>query len=243
VVKPQKVSVKTKGKTKKKQEDSEELLEIIEFAPNLQAAAEIERDSWETTNTLLELQNQTGEDITVRNVTSFVGADTDTDDFDDDDFDDFEAIDTSEPDETYEHLKHLKEVAPEDNPDDNTGFRIVRPNDPNNLNEDKNMQQDIFDILENLENPEESQNLSDLSDMAKLIASLNNDELSTVEMLISGKNFADISAELMRGRGIMIEAVIESLNEKAMDFTGDIIFENEQIIKDYFEEIQSCLKN
>ena len=205
-VKPAKINVKTKGK--KKQEQPEKEFEIIEFAPNLQTAAEIERDSWETTNALLELQNKS---------TSF------TDDSDDG----FEAIDTDEPEEFYEHLE---EIAP-------SAGTIV----PHRLQTDDNRQEDIFDVLENLEQtvaPDRPQ-LSEQSDMAQLIASLSGDELSAVEMLIS-RSFDEISADFMRERGVMLEAVIESVNEKAIDFTGDIIFENGRIIEDYLEEIKLC---
>ena len=197
VAKPAKVSVKSKGKKKPVGEDAADEVPPKEFAPNLQAAAEIERESWETTNTLLELQNQT----------SFA---------DDGGGDDFEAINTSEPDEVYEHLE---EVAPEAGVPD-----APLDSEP----------EDIFDILENLSS-------ADLSDMAKLIADLSADELSAVEMLISG-SFEEISVDFMQRRGVMLEAVIESINEKAMDFTGDIILENGQVIDDYLEEIKACLK-
>ena len=199
-VKPAKINVKTKGR---KPEAEPEELEIAEFAPNLQAAAEIERESWETTNALLELQSKS---------TSFT----------DDISDGFEAIDTGEPDEIYESLE---EIAP----DSIIGAGVTNLQEP---------QEDIFDILEKLEQPEIS---ADLSDMAKLIANLSEAELSTVEMLIS-KSFAEAGAELIRERGVMIEAALESINEKAMDLTGDIIFEDGQIIDDYLEEISECLK-
>lgn len=213
VVKQPKISVKTKGK--KKQEEQEEQFEIIEFAPNLQVAAEIEKSSWETTQTLLELQNKSN----AANIASTSFANDDIDDS-------FEAIDTGEPEELYEHLSEIAS-------DTHTNAQSIP----------ENIQEDIFDILENMEQSENPKSSEELSEMAKLVESLSDDELSAVKILISGKSFDEISVEFMRERGVMLEAVIESMNEKAMDFTGDIIFENEQIIEDYLEEIKSCLKN
>ena len=90
VAKPAKVSVKAKGR----KNDAEPAAPPQEFAPDMEAAAEIERSSWETTNALLELQGKS---------TDFVGDDGG-----------FEAIDTGAPDDLR---GRLDEIAP--TPDNN----------------------------------------------------------------------------------------------------------------------------
>ena len=212
VIKPAKVSVKIKDK--KKHEEYEEIPEIIEFAPDLQAAAEIEKDSWATTNALLELQDKSG---AVSALTSFADGE--------DGGGGFEAIDTSAIYEAVEDAAH--------------GITQVMQPEESKVLASEDISEDIFDVLENLEQSE-SERAEGLSDMAKLIANLSADELSAVEMLINA-DFDEISADFMRERGVMLEAVIESVNERAMDLTGDIIFENGRIIEDYLAEMKLCI--
>jgi len=207
--KPAKVSAKGK---KKPQDDTDNEPVIAEFAPDLQAAAEIERDSWETTNTLLELQGQAPADSVAPapaapSVTSFA-----------DDIDDgFEAIDT---DDIFDVLESLENAE----------------------------QADLAPVAEDLGDFGDSPDLSglsdslDLSDMAKLFAAFSDDELAAVQTLAGGRDFGEAGAEFMRVRGVMLEAVLEGANEKAMDFTGDVIFENGRVIEDYLEEIREQIE-
>jgi len=218
--------IKTKpvkpSKGKKKQDewiDGEEGLPAAPFEPNLQTAAQIEKESWETTNTLLELQNNSDHVIvsTIQtqpsqtqvvsiseSLTSFDDEDANNNINDDNDWFGFEAINTDEPDETEE----------------------------------------IHGIFESAEEPlSPNSDISNISDMEKLIVDLTDDELAALKMLANstGSGFDSVSVAFMQERGVMLEAVTESVNEKAMDITGDIIFENGQIIEDYLEQIQSCL--
>jgi len=215
VVKPVKVSIKSRGK-KKLDADDEPVMPPAEFAPDLQAAAEIERDSWATTAALLELQDKN---------TSFVGSS-------DDNSEGFEAIDTGEPEDLREHLR---EVAPEsDSEIVGNGFHAVPL-------------EDIFDVLDNIADDNAAVGHGSLtlqegeSDIARLVAALSADELAAVRMLAGGASADDISAEFMREFGVMLEALLEAVNERAVDITGDIIFENGFIIDDYAEEIGACL--
>ena len=212
IVKPAKVSVKTKGRKK----EPEEEYEPIEFAPNLEAAAEIERDSWETTNALLELQNKS---------TQFIDGTEDG----------FEAIDTNAPDVTYENLavgdaaSGVPPEIPAPLPD--------TPEDIFDVLDDLSVGRGIPDAP-----PEPTDAPPGSTEISQLIASLSPSELSALELLLASNSFDEVSADFMREHGQMLESVIESVNEKSLDIMGDIIIENGQIIEDYLDEIKSCLK-
>ncbi|MCL2772450.1 MAG: TerB N-terminal domain-containing protein [Oscillospiraceae bacterium] len=218
VVKAPKISIKTTqtGKSKKNT-DIEPESEPVEFNPNISAAAEIEKSSWDTTMTLVELQNRDS-------ATSFA------EELSDAQYDDgeFIAIDTGDPEDYAE----LEEIAP-------VGAGIARPLPGTESDED------IFDVLENLENPD---NVDDTTDIGRFIASLNDDELSAVEMLINNipaeRSFDEMCGEFLKQQGAILESVIDTVNEKALDFTGDIVFDtaSQDIIDDYREEIVECLK-
>ncbi|MCL1859889.1 MAG: TerB N-terminal domain-containing protein [Oscillospiraceae bacterium] len=244
IVKSPKISVKTKSN---KKDEIEEETEVIEFNPNIEAAAEIEKSSWDTTMTLVELQNRANDlkiteenDDIIENIENI--EEIETDEIDDDG--EFIAIDTG-VEETYEELE---EIAPQ------TPVGVA------DTPLQKGADIDIFDVLENLESTEEQTRMGDyqspaeitenveLSDMAKFIANLNEEEHTALEMLMKAKtenkNFDMLCNEFLSKIGGMLESVIDIINEKAMDFKGDIIFDTAscEIIEDYRGEIGECLK-
>ncbi|MCL2095512.1 MAG: TerB N-terminal domain-containing protein [Oscillospiraceae bacterium] len=181
-VKPQKISV---NKKKGKREEPEEIPEVIEFNPNIETASEIEKSSWDTTFTLVELQENSEIKI---------------------DDGEFIEIDTGDSEE------------------------------------------DIFDVLESIELAEAAEPAG-LTDMERFIASLTEEERYALEALIDAKaqnkSFDVLCGEFLSGsNGKMLESVIDYINIKAMDFTGDIIFDtaNREIPEDYREEIEEGLK-
>ena len=260
VAKAAKITVKTKSK----KDETEEEPEIVEFNPNIQAAAEIEKSSWDTTMTLVELQTRdniyNAEKIEIIKIEEVAEKfkeiyedeneeiEIETDESDDGDF---IAIDTG----TAENYEELDEIAP------------VIPQTPVGYADtpfQKGADIDIFDVLENLENAEsdrmgdyespaaESNETTELTestetDMAKFIASLNEEEHTALEMLLGAKSenksFDELCGEFLNKSGGMMESVIDSINEKAMDFTGDIIFDTGscEIIEDYVQEIKDYL--
>jgi len=245
IVKAPKISIKNKNK---KKDEHEEIPEIIEFNPNIEAAAEIEKSSWDTTMTLVELQERDN------NIVGDVVLDAPPDEeieIEIDDDGEFIAIDTG-IDETY---KELEEIAPVED-----AVLSVPQSEPD---------EDIFDILENLENQDGRDELrssaeteptsaeeesaepefTDVADMKKFIASLNEEEYTALELLLGAKsenkNFDILCGKFLSRYGKMLESVVDTINEKAMDFTGDIIFDTamQEIIEDYRDDIEECLKN
>ena len=172
-----------KGKTKKAPE-TEEMPAPPEFKPDVRAAAEIEKESWDTTMTLVELQNR---DNAAR------GAPEDFEDEGDDG--EFIAIDTGNG-------------------------------------------KDIFDILEDLESAESPK----LTDMEKFAAALSGLEREALENLIcmdeENRDFDMICGGFLAKNGAILESVIDAVNEKAMDFIGDIVFDTaaKKIIEDYKDD-------
>ena len=228
VVKTPKITVKTKSK---KDREPEEEFEIIEFNPNIQAAAEIEKSSWDTTMTLVELQIKDSihntEEIRIDEISEKFKEIYDEDDTEIDEEDDgeFIAIDTGIA-EDYEELEEIAPFA------DDTSFIADAPDE------------DIFDVLENLETLAEPE----LTGMSKFIMDLNEEERAALEILLSAKpqnkSFDVLCGEFLSQNGAMLESVIDAINEKAMDFTGDIIFDTagQEIIEDYREETEERLK-
>ena len=178
-----------KAKGKKAQED--EAPETPEFNPDIQSAAQIEKESWETTNALVELQN--------RGEAAMPLEQEDADEADEMEGDgEFIAIDTGNG-------------------------------------------EDIFDILERSEKPE-------FADMGEFAASLEGLERKALEALMDAdaenKSFDTACLEFLAKSGTMLESVIASINEKAMDFVGDVIFDTATgaIVEDYREEIERSRK-
>jgi hypothetical protein len=193
--------------------------------------------------TLVELQNRDNQDVFVpvevtkpaEPLTRF--ADDNNIDKSGDDDGEFIAIDTgTENSENYKELKELQELD-----------EIYSPPQ---VKKSKSGE-DIFDVLENLENIEDINlsDLSDLSDIEKFMANLNSEEFSTVEMLINAhlknKNFDMLCSDFLTAHGVILESVIDIINEKALNFTGDIIFDmsSQEIIEDYRDEIEEVLQN
>ena len=269
-VKTPKITVKTKGR-KKDGDGDEEIPEPVEFNPNIQAAAEIEKSSWDTTMTLVELQNRDNMQNAEMISSDFAEENEDKNENEDEDDDmgdmevvefetsddggEFIAIDTggSETSETYEELDEISPVP------------VVVGDGVLDVPLDEDM--DIFDVLENLElqdggEPDipntnmienmietETVKLSDSqSDMEQFIKSLREDEHTALEILIKAKaenkSFDMLCAEFLSDNGGMLESVTDLINEKAMDFTGDIIFDTSsgEIIEDYRDEIEKCLR-
>jgi len=140
-------------------------------------------------------------------------------------FDDgeFIAIDTG-TDESYEALDKIAPAA----------------------KKEEKAEPDIFDILENLENSETRDNTAEDTEMGKFIASLGEDEYAALSMLVNaGKDFAETGADYMREYGGMLESAVDAINEKAMDFIGDVIFDaaRGEIIEDYKKELEGHFKN
>ena len=106
---------------------------------------------------------------------------------------------------------------------------------------DTGKEEDIFDILDNLDDPE-------ITGMRGFAASLSDGEYAALEMLLGAKpqnkSFDMLCAEFLSKNGGMLESVADAINEKAMDFTGDIVFDTaaREIIEDYREDIEECLK-
>ena len=218
VTKSQKISVKS---DKNKKNKDEEIPEIIEFNPNLKTAAEIEKSSWDTTVTLVELQNRdSGTEKEIREVKEEEVFEI----FEIEDGD-FIAIDTG----TEENYEELEAIAP------------VEFDKPDIKAQEK--ESDIFDILENLEGSENQK-----TDIEKFIGNLSEDEYIVLGMLINAKsknkNFEMLCGEFLHSRGGIFESVIDTINEKAMDFTGDIIYDTTSfdIIEDYRNEIERGLE-
>ena len=238
VAKPAKISIKNtnKAKNKKKNADNDteteqEIFEPIEFNPNLQTAAEIEKSSWDTTLTLVELQAQ---DLRVQDLqVKYNETNSALTSFADEDDGGFIKIDTGDP----EDYTAVEEIAPAK--DDTEDTEDIEKTDNT---------EDIFDILENLESSNANSINNTETDMCRFIASLTGDELCAVEMLInvemSGKSFDSISGDFLSSTGAMLESVIDIINEKALDSTGDIVFDaaTQEMIEDYKEEIKECLK-
>lgn len=279
VAKPQKITVKSnKSKAKKANSafETEPESEPMEFNPNIQTAAEIEKSSWDTTMTLVELQTRDSKTINEKNENSeFAGGESlhsqesdeieeiesltsfeDSDELDEDDGE-FITIDTGDP----EDYAAVEEIAPK--------LPYAREVSATPNEEVYKDEEDIFDVLENLENAEFAEladvieaehdntskdlidliDLSNLSDMGRFIANLTGDEFLAVEMLInadiSGKSFDMLCGDFLSRTGAMLESVIDTMNEKSLDFTGDIIFDtaSHEIIEDYRDEIKKHLEN
>ena len=186
-------------KKEKQAPEAEQPPAPAEFCPDMQAAAEIEKESWETTMTLVELQNSAG-----------------AADYAD------EADDTGGIVETQE---------------DGGGFIAI----------DTGNDEDIFDILAR-EAPETNVNevhpvhAQQPTAMGKFLASLSDPERDALEILLGeaqNKSFDALCGEFWARQGEMLESVIDSINEKAVDLIGDIVFDTaaRAIIEDYREEI------
>ena len=192
----EKATGKTKATKNAKTEENEEIPEAAEFSPDVLAAAEIEKESWDTTMTLVELQNR---------------------DMDQSIDNDFVAIDTGNA-ETYEEID---KIAP------------IVESDP-----------DIFDVLENLENLENPETPAPQggSDMAEFISLLSSPERMALELIL-GEKAADKSGEFLSQSGAMLESVADEINERAMDFFGDVLIDvaSGEIIEDYKSEIEQCI--
>jgi len=233
VAKPPKITVKTKGK---KNDEDEIIPEPVEFNPNIDIAAEIEKSSWDTTMTLVELQTR---DSAPEIVTDFAYDDDVV--FDEDDEGDFIALDTG----TAENYEELEEIAPAVGNDP----RVVPPTETE-------PDEDIFDVLENLENIETSRNDTGVvpytettqTDMGRFIASLSEEERVVLGMLLNAKadnkSFDMLCGEYLSQRGGMLESVVDAINEKAMDFTGDIVFDTGicEIVEEYRGELEEWLE-
>ena len=263
VAKTPKITVKTKsGKKDDVGDGVPDVPEIIEFNPNIQAAAEIEKSSWDTTMTLVELQTRdniyNAEKIEIEEIAEkfeeiYEDEEIETDESDDGEF---IAIDTG----SSENYEELDEIAPviSQTPAvaaDNGAPGSSRPTQ-------KGADMDIFDVLENLENlenadsdrrgdpvwsPSVESDESMKTDMAKFIESLSEEEHMVLEMLVSAKSenksFDMLCNEFLSQSSGMLESVIDTINEKALDFTVDIIFDTAscEIIEDYRGEIEECL--
>ena len=217
-VKTPKISVAAK---KKKQDEDEEIPETVEFNPNIETAAEIEKSSWDTTMTLVELQ--TNDKLEILNIECDVEEEFGEIEVDDGEF---IAIDTGTS-ETYEELEEIS-------PDTQTpvGFAATPFQ--------KGADTDIFDVLEDLEN---SEILTPDSEFGRFAESLSEEESTALELLLSAKasdkSFDILCGEFLSQHGKMLESVVDAVNEKAMDYTGDIIFDtaSREIIEDYRDEI------
>jgi len=239
-----KITVKNKGKIrdKSRRDEIEEEPETVEFNPNMQAAAEIEKESWDTTMALVELQNRDSQEIP-----EIVDDDT-IDDIvvSEEDDGEFIAIDTGDV-ETYEELD---EIAPDtQTPAGLNGasaeFRSAMASRPTDI--------DIFDVLENLEMQDNKTEQPAKIDnagwtaMEKFIASLTEEEHTALEMLLKAKrenkSFDMLCGEYVTRRGEMLESVVDAINEKALDFTGDIVFDitSQEMIEDYVKEIEKYI--
>jgi hypothetical protein len=177
------------SKTKsKKAPEWPEISPPPEFKPDIRAAAEIEKQSWDTTMTLVELQNR--------------------------------------------DAKPAEYSKPEDMEDNS----IIIEDDGEFIAIDTGNDEDIFDLLEELEKPE-------LTNTGKFAASLSELEFTALEILLEAENkdFDMICGEFLSETGAMMESVIDAINEKAMDFIGDIVFDTEaqKIIEDYKAEINN----
>ena len=218
-----KVKPTKQTKSKKKQDEWEEEIPVASFEPNLQTAAQIEKESWETTNTLLELQSSS-ESVTVSTISPDI---------------------SQKPKNVIENLTSFDDEDSEDN-DDDFGFEAINTDDDETDEFDE-----IFGTFENREksitldtnyDDKDMTEITEMTEMQKLIAALSDEESAAVNMLLNDSDFDRVSVSFMQEHGAMLEAVIESINEKAMDITGDIICENGQIIDDYLEQIQVCLQ-
>ena len=188
--------------------------------------------------TLVELQNRDNNNIEI------VDEDYDVEiELEDDG--EFIAIDTG----IAENYEEIEQIAPVVVPQTPVGYAATPFQ--------KGADEDIFDILENLENAEPQNRRGDpvwspaetiQSGMAKFIASLNEEEHTALEMLLSAKSdnksFDILCGEFLSQRGVMVEFVVDALNEKAMDFTGDIVFDTGscEIVEDYRGDIEEYLK-
>jgi len=247
VVKAPKITVKTKSGKKDVGDGVLDVPQIIEFNPNIQTAAEIEKSSWDTTMTLVELQTRDNiyntEKIKIEEVAEKFKKIYEDDEIEIDEEDDgeFIAIDTG----SAENYEELDEIAP----DVGDGLDAPRSGDVP-------LDEDIFDVLENLESQDDRRGdpvwspatETTETDMQKFIASLNEEEHTALEMSLNAKleskSFEMLCGEFLNQRGGMLESVIDTLNEKAMDFTGDIVFDTGscEIIEDYRGEIEGCMK-
>ena len=229
LVKSPKISVKSKGK---KNNEEEELPAPVEFNPNVQAAAEIEKSSWDTTMTLVELQNRDNKE-SIPLVQEFADEEEIEDVvFEGDESGEFIAIDTGS-EENEENYEELEKIAPDV---DVTG---TEPDFEFESDED------IFDVLETLETPEIAKSaINTETDMGKFVASLTDEEYKAFEILINAKSenksFDILCVEYLNQNGGMLESIVDIINGKAMDFTGDIIFDtaSQEIIEDYREEVE-----
>ncbi|MCL2813307.1 MAG: TerB N-terminal domain-containing protein [Oscillospiraceae bacterium] len=168
----------------KKAPETEEMPAPPEFKPDMRAAAEIEKESWDTTMTLVELQLR---DNAAR----------------------AEAEDFAEADDTK---------------DDGEFIAIDTGND-----------EDIFDILEAMESPG-GPKLTDMDKFAAGLSALEREALESLfEMDENNGDFDAVCGEFLAENGTMLESVIDAVNEKAMDFIGDIVFDTAErkIIEDY----------
>ena len=195
-------SPKMTGKTKNAEKGVPEMFEPVEFNPDIISAAEIEKSSWDTTMTLVGLQNRDSISEITEDDTEYTADDAD-----------FTEIDFDSGEGDFIPI--------------NTGTN-----------------EDIFDILDNLETEEPEE----ITGMAGFAGNLCREESAVLKMLLGAKaknkSFEDLCAGFLNENGGMLESVVDAINEKAMDFTGDIVFDTAagEIIEDYREDIERCLK-
>ena len=181
------------AKPKGKKAQDEEPPPPPEFNPDISVAAEIEKDSWDTTMTLVELQSR-NEECGMRN---------------------------EELEETTEETEETE---------DDWDFIAIDTGSDDNF--------DIFDILERLDEPEPTE----LTGIDRFLASLGDLERLALGMLIGAEDggFDALCGEFLAQSGEMLESVVDSINEKAMDMTGDIVFDAAEgkIVEDYRDEME-----
>ena len=211
----QKLIAKTQKSQKKNKNEANLDTEIqtTEFNANIETASEIEKYSWDTTVTLVELQQRDSEDSGLRQLpeveTESVGA---VEEKSKEDFNMMFAIDTN--DESFEDYGDISEITKYDENDVDTAKNLVSA--------DNQINNETGEFIDSL-------NETEYTALTNLIN-------TTQET-----PFEALCAKFLNETGIMLESVIDEINSKAMDYIVDIVFDLNE--REFIEEYKQDLIN
>ena len=212
---------KTKAKKIKKAEENPDIeIQTTEFNANIEMASEIEKESWDTTVTLVELQERDSNE----QKPAAQGAE------DKDKFNMMFAIDTN--DTSFEDYGDMAEIAE----NDVTAEIDVKEKETEEIEEVIEFDQEEIPADENKIN----ENVN--NEIGEFIDSLNETEYKALSSLIINKQdtpFDVLCAEFLTKSGVMLESVIDEINGKAMDYIGDIVFDLSgcEFIEEYKQDL------
>ena len=208
-------------KAKKSAEENPDIeVQTVEFNANIETASEIEKQSWDTTVTLVELQ-QRDNDNNSEPSQKQASPDSSDDIYDVDkeeyNFNLMFAIDTN--DASFGDYEEISEIS---------DIREV-----SGIAEDDGMLGTVSAISNN--------------EIGELIDSLGELEYRAIRLLVRNtqdKHFENLCTEFLNKTGIMLESVIDEINGKAMDFIGDIVFDLSEcvIIDEYKQDLLFFLR-